>query len=67
MSHFIASIHAYDVMDHIYISAEVRDVDRQGDGASTSVLHLSTTISGAGVSTPRQWLQDALVGLLEEL
>lgn len=65
MSHFIASIHAYDVMSHVYVVVDVRDVDRQNEEGGTAVYHAQTTFPGVGESDPRHWLEDVLVGLME--
>jgi len=65
--HYIASIHAYDVMDSIVVTAEVRSAEDTPERATTGVLRATTVIVGIGETDPREWLQDALVGILEVL
>lgn len=65
--HYIATAHAYDVMDTVHITAEVRSVSGTGETPTASVLHATTTISGVGETEPARWLTDVLVGLLETL
>ena len=65
--HYIASVHAYDVMDSIVITAEVRSTEDSPERPTASVLRATTVIVGIGETDPREWLQDALVGILEEL
>lgn len=64
---FHASVHAYDVMDQVQIVASVAAIPDEGSAHKESVLRLSTTIAGTGETDSREWLQDALVGLLETL
>lgn len=65
--HYIATAHAYDVMDSVTITAEVRSVEGTGETRSASVLRATTTLSGVGETDPREWLVDVLVALLESV
>lgn len=65
--YYTASVHAYDVMDSIVITAEVRSTADTPERPTTGVLRATTVIVGIGETDPREWLQDALVGILEVL
>lgn len=65
--YYLASIYAYDVMDTIQVTALVRAATAGEESPTTAVLHATTLIDGTGEADPRQWLEDALVGLLEAL
>lgn len=64
---FMASVHAYDVMDRIQVTASVAEAGTEGERAIRPVLTANTSIDGAGVSNPRDWLEDVLVALIEAL
>lgn len=63
----VASIHAFDVMSEVHISAQVRLYE--GDPERPSVVEFScaTTVDGVGSSEGAVWLRDALVALAETL
>lgn len=63
--YFTATVNAYDVMTNVFVTATVRGLPGEGEPGSSLELHATTTLSGVGASTPRDWLEDALVGLLE--
>ncbi len=64
---YVASVHVYDVMDQVWVGATIRDHSTiVGEGA-VEVLALSDTFAGVGEPDPREWLRDALIGLLETL
>lgn len=65
--YFTATITVYDVMDNVGISANVYSYGMDPRDGSTCVYHKVTTVPGEGEDSPRQWLEDALVGLLEAL
>lgn len=67
MTHYIASAHAYDVMDTVTITAIVRSVPGTGETPAETVLRATTTLSGVGETDPREWLVDILVALLESV
>lgn len=62
-----ADIHAYDVMDQVWITARVRSLEPDRSGPTTLLLEVTTSILGEGETDPRQWLRDVLVGLLEDV
>ena len=64
---FMASVHAYDVMDRIQVTASVAVAETEEGRAIRPVLTANTSIDGAGVSNPRDWLEDVLVALIEAL
>jgi hypothetical protein len=55
------------VMDSVMITAVVRSTEGPGLERSPVELRATTTISGVGEEDPREWLRDALIGLLEAL
>ena len=65
--HYIATAHAYDVMDAVHITAEVRHVPGERESTTSAVLRATTTVSGVGETDPARWLMDVLVALLESL
>lgn len=62
-----ATVHAYDVMGRIQITASVRTVPGEAERGECLELHASTLLEGVGETNPRDWLVDALTGLLEAL
>ena len=64
---YAATLNAYDVMGLVFVNCSVRRLDTQSETPITTVLEASTTFDGVGEGSPRQWLEDALVGLLEAL
>lgn len=64
---YVASVHMFDVMDQVWVSAIVRDSAGFPDGGTVEVLAMSDILAGVGEPDPRQWLLDALVGLIEAL
>lgn len=67
MSWHQASVHAYDVMGNVFVTASVQRQEGTTEGSTVLVLQASTTFAGVGEDDPREWLRDALVGLLERL
>lgn len=63
----IMSMHAYDVLDSVYISVLVREYKDYEDGPSELVFSQVQAVQGEGVTDPRNWLQDVLVAVLETL
>ena len=61
-----ASVHAFDMLSHVHISAEVRQTEHDHE-PSAVVLHVNTTIPGFGITDPTEWLRDCLVALIESL
>lgn len=67
MSYFTLALHAYDVMDRVHVTVEMREHSDNPLERSQSVLHADTTIQGTGEDDARQWAIDALVGMIESL
>lgn len=63
----VATIACYDVMDTVQISATVRLWDGIEVKPSDRELHCAATVQGVGSAEGREWLRDALVGLIEAL
>jgi hypothetical protein len=62
-----ATIHAYDVMGKVFVTASVRTAPGESERGECLELHATATLDGVGETTPRDWLVDALTGLLETL
>lgn len=62
-----ASVHAYDVMGRVFVTAVVRTAPGEAERGECHELHATVTLDGVGETTPRDWLVDALLGLLEEI
>lgn len=63
----VTTVHAYDVIDQIFVRAVVRTYDGALQEGSERVFECSTTFPGTGTDEGREWLKDALIGLLEVL
>lgn len=63
----VATIHAYDVMTEVQVTATVRTYPDYIEGPQQDAFTLTATIPGAGETDSRQWLEDVLIGLLEAL
>ena len=61
----VASVTAFDVMESVHVSCIVKLWDGIQTGHPTSELTFATQIQGVGSAEDREWLRDALVGLLE--
>lgn len=64
---YVASVHMFDVIDQVWVSAVVRDHQDISSPDTVEVFALSDIFAGVGEPDPRQWLLDALVGLIEAL
>lgn len=58
---------AYDCMDHVNLAVSLRVTEDDPAVPPTWESLASTTIRGSGVTDRREWVQDALVALLEVL
>lgn len=58
---------AYDMLDSVVLSLVLCDTTPEAPVHWETVLSTATTIRGAGVTDPREWARDALVGMLEAL
>jgi hypothetical protein len=63
--HRYATISAYDMFGEIFVAVTVRDHDLTGEAGREPELRCSTTVRSTGESEPLEWLQQALLGLLE--
>lgn len=59
-------VYIADVLDQVVIQATVWTIDAHLDGL-THQEEFSTTIASEGVPHTREWLRDALIGLVEDL
>lgn len=64
---YSATVHAYDVMDRVQITARVTVLTPGPDQTISPVIVFSTTLEGVGEADPQEWLRDALIGLLEDI
>jgi len=65
--HYIASAHAYDVLDTVQITVLVQATEGTGETRLSTALRATTTVEGVGETDPRLWLTDVLVALIEAL
>ena len=64
---YIASMHAYDVLDNVQVTVLVREYVDYSEEKSELVLAQAQVFRGEGVDNAREWLRDVLVELLETL
>lgn len=64
---YVATINAYDALDRVVVAAVVRASAGGTGDPITDVLQHVSAIEGVGEDDPREWLRDALVGLLESI
>lgn len=64
---YVATINAYDALDRVVVAAVVRATAGGVGDPIEDVVQCVATIDGVGEDDPREWLRDALVGLLEDL
>lgn len=62
-----ATVYAYDAMDRVVVNVKVTENDGVTMTTHAAVLRHTATLAGAGEPDVRQWLVDALVGLLEDI
>lgn len=62
-----ASIHAYDVLDEVWVHALVQTREPDGEGFTSRTSTASVQVRGTGEDDDRAWLRDALVALAETL
>jgi hypothetical protein len=67
MSRYEARITAFDVFDTVHITAQLWDTNGIDPAIDSADLIIVTTLRGYGTSEQREWLREALLGLLEEL
>jgi hypothetical protein len=64
---FIATITAYDSLDHVTVAYTLRERPDNPEESTLTTLRGSTTVRGEGQQDPRVWLSDALLAALETL
>lgn len=64
---YSASLNAHDVLDQVYISVRVWGDGGIGERQMVEQFSCAATVDGCGEGDPRQWMRDALVGMLEAL
>lgn len=62
-----ARVVAYDMLTEVVVTAYVVDTSVPDEERPANQYRWSTSIAGEGEADPAQWLQGALVGLLELL
>lgn len=65
--YYLASVHAYDAMGYVIVSAQLKESTGAPGSELRDVLTTSTRLDGVGEDDPARWLRDALVGLAETL
>lgn len=63
----IATIACFDVMETVQVTATVRLWDGLRTDGSESEFACTASVQGVGSAEGREWLRDALVGLIEAL
>lgn len=62
-----AQVWAYDMFGQVQVSATLWRSPLPSEEARVPLLRTSTTLTGTGEPDEREWLRDALVGLMETL
>lgn len=63
----LGSIYAYEAMGRVVVTARVWDERRETAERGIDLLTARTEFAGTGEDDPREWLRDALVGMLEDM
>lgn len=63
----VATIAVYDVLETVHITATVRLWDGLITDGSDVEFTCDTTVQGVGSAEGREWLRDALIGMIESL
>lgn len=58
---------AFDVMDTVHISLLLVSDEKDPEGHAKQELHEVSSLTGEGISDPREWTRDVLVAALEAL
>lgn len=66
MQYFL-TVHAYDCLDQVVHTAQIRQYADYENGPSETVLLQAGSFAGEGKDSPRDWLEDVLIGILETL
>jgi hypothetical protein len=67
MSHFTATIRAYDCLETIQFIVHVRDYDSPEDLLGTEAAFMVGTLPGRGSAEPTRWLRELLEGIREHM
>lgn len=62
-----ATMAAYDVMDQVFVTAQVRTYEPDGASFTSREFHCATTVPSTGEEEDTDWLRDALIALAETL
>lgn len=63
----VATIAVYDVMETVHVEGTVRLWDGLVTDGSDVEFACTATVQGVGSAEGREWLRDALVGLIESI
>jgi hypothetical protein len=66
VSELIGTVQAFDCLSDVHVSYRIIDYDSLTSGHELIAAGV-VQLRGEGISDPRAWLRDALVGLLETL
>lgn len=64
---YSATIHAYDCLDSVVVTARIHTFDRDTSGTTLGSEALKVQVRGSGEDDSHRWLRDALVALAETL
>lgn len=64
---FVTNIHAYDCLDTVVYTAQVRAYDRDQQGGNEQVLDLRGSFPGRGEDSPELYLRELLTEMLRAL
>lgn len=62
-----AYLSAYDVLDEVWVHAQISTREFDGDGIATRTSTASVQVKSTGEDNDRAWLRDALIALAETL
>lgn len=62
-----ATVSIWDVMDQVWVTAQVRTYSDVGHPQDAETTQVSVTVQGTGESNDERWLLDALIALAEKL
>jgi len=62
-----ATMSAYDMLDHVFVTASVSRYEADGAGFERGTFTASVQVRGVGEDSDSRWLRDALIALAETL
>lgn len=62
-----ARLTAFDMLDQVHVSLVVLSTPEEDPQRQDQVLARTTTVPGEGRSSAREWTQEALIAMLEDL